>query len=237
MTQTTYSSTKMMLITGSVIALAAFAMATPASAFYYYHSSDDTDVRSSNYASVENDVVVVSKTGSNGVTGGNTGRTGNGGYAHGRTATGGDGGDSGDSTNLGTILTGNSTAIGTVNNDVNRNNTVVTEGCDCDGSNGDVDVRSRNNGYVGNWLSVDSNTGDNGVVGGDSGAAGHGGDAISNTRSHYWKYFKANKGSAEGGDAGNSGDSSNDGLIQTGESVADGLVVNVVNRNVTRVNR
>jgi hypothetical protein len=231
MTHTTYSSTKMMLIIGSVVAIAAFAMTSSASAWYY--SSDDIDVRSGNSAVVVNDAIVTSNTGHNAVAGGDTRHAGSGGDARGGDATGGNGGNSGAAGDGGSITTGAAEAWGTINNDVNRNNTVVTTDCGCNG-NGDVDVRSHNRANVVNWLGVDSNTGGNLVAGGTSGVGGEGGDAVA--RSSMWNYYyMTNTGTATGGEGGNSGSAGDGGAIRTGAAFSNGFVGNIVNRNVTRV--
>ncbi|MEZ4104644.1 MAG: hypothetical protein R3B60_05180 [Candidatus Paceibacterota bacterium] len=235
MTHKTYNNTRSMLIVGSIATLGILALANPAAAWYGgygYNQSNDIEVNNHNSATVMNEVQVTSNTGYNAAFGGNTGRGGEGGDATGRTATGGDGGNSGSAGDGGTITTGDAASIGTVNNDVNRNNTNVTADCGC---KGDITVRNHNRSMVGNALLVDSNTGDNALAGGTSGAAGNGGDATS----HSWSLWKSymNGGSATGGDGGNSGSAGDGGTITTGDAYSDGLVVNVVNRNVTRVAR
>lgn len=239
MTHTYYNSTKSMLIVGSIVTLSMIAMVNPAAAYYNHHSSNDIDVTNSNSASVLNAVVVGANTGNNAVVGGNTGMAGNGGDATGKRANAGHGGTSGSANNEATVVTGNATAIGTVNNNINSNRTVVTTDCGCENrknKGGDISVTNRNNAEVGNLVGAEANTGYNAVVGGTTGMAGNGGDAIS---SHSWSKWNHhhNKGVANGGNGGNTGSTNNEAVVVTGESVADGLVVNVVNSNVTRVAR
>jgi len=252
MTHTTYSNTKMILI-GSVIALGALALATPASAYFGGHHgmSNDVNVGSENNAAVVNEVMVGANTGYNGIAGGNTGKAGNGGDARSNRAdaNGGKGGNSGASNNEGVIGTGDATAIGTVNNDINSNLTAVTKDCECDNRKsrgGDVTAWSANTAILANGLGVDANTGDNMIDGGTSGAAGNGGDATARSWSMWKTYMqkggyghhnKNNGGEANGGNGGNTGASNNSGATVTGTSIADGLLINVVNRNVTRIAR
>ncbi|USN87628.1 MAG: hypothetical protein H6779_04445 [Candidatus Nomurabacteria bacterium] len=240
MTHSTYNSTRSMLIVGSIVTLGMLALTNPAAAYYNHHmpSSNDISVSSENNATVVNEVMVGANTGYNGILGGNTGRAGNGGDATGNRANGGNGGDTGESNNGGSIFTGAAGAIGTVDNTVNSNRTVVTTDCGCENRKGgsDITVWSGNNATLLNGLGVDANTGDNMIAGGTSGAAGNGGDATSYTRAMWFKHMHKG-GAANAGNGGNSGASNNGGDIMTGPSVADGLVINVVNRNVTRVAR
>ncbi len=250
MTNTTYS-TKTMYIVGSIAALGILALANPAAAYYGHNrTSNDVNIGSENSATVVNEAAVVANTGSNGIDGGDSGNAGNGGDARAAgnrsQANAGTGGSTGDSNNDGAIVTGNATAIGTINNDVNSNRTNVPADCDCDDrKRGDVTVWNSNYAALANGLLVDANTGENGITGGDSGKAGNGGDATARSWSmwnHYMKKGKfghhgMNSTEANGGNGGSTGASNNLGTVLTGESIADGLVVNVVNRNVTRVAR
>ncbi len=235
MTHTSYNSTKSMLIIGSIVTLSMIAMVNPAAA---YHSSNDIDVTSSNSASVLNAVVVGANTGGNAVVGGNTGMAGNGGDATGKRANAGHGGTSGSANNEAAIGTGNATAIGTVNNSINSNRTVITKDCGCENrknKGGDISVNSSNKAEVGNLLGAEAKTGGNAVVGGTTGMAGNGGDATSHSWSK-WNHHH-NKGVANAGNGGNTGSTNNEAVVVTGDSLADGLVVNVVNSNVTRIAR
>ena len=261
MTNTTYSNTTKSILIGSVAVLSALAFAAPASA--EHRSSSDVYVGNSNSAVVVNEVQVVADTGYNTSVGGNSGSAGRGGDATGQNALGGEGGDSGNGGYGGDVTTGDATAIGTVNNDVNSNRTVVTRDCDCDDrKRGDTVVEKYNQGAVANGLLVDARTGENMVLGGTSGSAGVGGKATSRPwklwGTYYLDYYNESSdedgyfvesgaeggetyaevgGYAEGGAGGNSGDAGSAGSVQTGNSISDGLVVNVVNRNVTRVAR
>lgn len=240
MTHTFYNNTKSMLIVGSIVTLSMIAMVNPAAAYFSHQGGDDINVTSTNSASVLNAVVVGANTGYNVVAGGETGNGGNGGDATGKKANGGHGGTTGSSNNEALIATGNAAAIGTVNNSVNSNRTKVTKDCGCENrksKGGDVTVTSQNEAEVGNILGVETNTGENAVLGGTTGNAGNGGAASAS--SHSWSKWNnhQNKGGANGGHGGNTGGTNNVAVVLTGESVADGLVVNVVNRNVTRVAR
>lgn len=232
MTHKTYNNTRSMLIVGSIATLGILALANPAAAWYGYNQDNDINVNNHNSATVVNEVQVTSNTGFNAAIGGNTGAGGEGGNAHGYRANGGEGGNSGSAGDGGTIRTGDASAIGTVQNDINRNNTNITADCGC---KGDITVRNNNRSMVGNALGVAANTGDNMLAGGTSGMAGDGGDASSHSW-YAWNYYM-NNGSAQGGNGGNSGSAGDGGTITTGNSYADGLVVNVVNRNVTRIAR
>lgn len=102
-------------------------------------------------------------------------------------------------------------------------------------SSNDIDVTSSNSASVLNAVVVGANTGGNAVVGGNTGMAGNGGDATSHSWSK-WNHHH-NKGVANAGNGGNTGSTNNEAVVVTGDSLADGLVVNVVNSNVTRIAR
>ena len=234
MTHTTYSNTKSMLIVGSIVALSMVALTNPAAAYgnHYAPQSNDITVTNSNSAYVNNTVNVGSNTGGNSVTGGNTGGAGEGGDARGSRATAGDGGTSGGSNNDGFIQTGNAAALSAISNNINTNRTKVTTDCGCQGRNGgDVEVTNRSNAKVTNNVTADANTGYNGVAGGTSGAAGNGGNASA----HSWSKWNHHNGGATAGNGGNTGTSNNLGTIGTGDALSDSVIVNVVNRNITRV--
>lgn len=241
MTHTSYNNTKSMLIIGSIVTLSMIAFVNPAAAYGQNHGSNDSDIEvtNSNTASVMNTVVVDSNTGGNMVAGGNTGKGGNGGDASGKNARAGHGGTSGSTNNEAAIGTGNAAAIGTVKNEINSNRTKVSTNCGCENSGkkiGDIKVNNSNSSAVGNTVGVLANTGLNAVTGGTTGKGGNGGDASGS--SYSWsKWANHNQGAAKGGHGGNTGSTNNTAVVVTGESVADSLVVNVVNRNVTRVNR
>lgn len=236
MTHTNYSNTRSVLIVGSIAALGILALANPAAA-WHNTQNNDTTVTNHNETAVLNTVEVRSNTGGNVVAGGDTRGGGEGGDARANhRANGGEGGDSGDANQSGNIRTGDATSIGTIQNDVNRNTTVVESDCGCeDRRGGDVEVHNANYSVVANGMSASSNTGGNIAAGGTTGYGGNGGDANAQSWS-YW-YHHMNNGVANGGDAGDSGDAENEGSITTGNAVSDALVINVVDRNVTRVNR
>ncbi len=235
MTHTTYSNTKSMLIVGSIVALSMVALTNPAAAYYPMHNDDDTTVSNTNSAYVNNTVSVGSNTGGNSVVGGNTGAGGDGGNAHGSQATAGNGGTSGGSNNDGLIQTGDAAALSSITNRVNTNRTKITTDCGCEGQNGDVEVTNSSKAKVGNTVAVDANTGYNAVVGGTSGAAGNGGNASAHSWSKWNHHMAGHGASASAGNGGNTGTSNNLGTIVTGDALSDSVVVNVVNRNLTRV--
>jgi hypothetical protein len=241
MTHTTYNNTKSMLIVGSIVALSMVALTNPAAAYggqQNHHmsvTSNDITVTNSNSATVSNTVVVGANTGYNSVAGGTSGKAGNGGNVHGN-GTAGNGGTSGGSNNDGYIATGNAASLSAISNDINTNRTKITTNCGCQGKNGgDVTVNNQNNANIGNAVVAGSNTGYNGVTGGNTGAAGNGGETASHSWSKWNNHHMNNNGGATAGNGGNTGTSNNIGTILTGDSLSDSLVVNVVNRNITRI--
>lgn len=211
---------------------------------------DETSVSNSNRATVTNTVEVEAETGDNDAEGGDGDDGGSGGDARGQNATGGDAGNGGRGGDGGTITTGTALAIGTVHNDVNSNRTYV-EGCGCDDDffpfplmrggydNDDEDpisVRNSNSARVTNNLEVEAKTGDNDVEGGRGDDGGDGGDASNSHRNHFMRMmFPFFMGDTAAGDGGNGGAGGSGGTVRTGTATADGLITNVINRNVTRV--
>ena len=110
--------------------------------------------------------------------------------------------------------------------------TTATASADYSRGGDDTRVSNSNSATVINNVEVEAETGDNDAEGGE-------GDDGGNARSsssyrglwHWWGNYGGN---ATGGNGGNGG---NGGTINTGAANADGLVNNVVNRNVTRVTR
>jgi len=229
------------IVLAGVVAAAAFGLYTFEVAAYQGgnhggNNGDRTDIEVENEnTTVSNNVSVTANTGGNEAEGGDGGgNSGNrhhrGGHGHNQNGNGGPGGDGG------TIVTGAATAIGTVDNDVNSNR-VVVEGCGCDdqpvipyfhffrfGDDGKViKIEAENEDTtVRNGLEVLANTGDNDADGGDGGSSGK-------SRGHHpWMmwFHQYNQNDASGGDGG---------TIRTGVAYADGLITNVVNRNVVRV--
>ncbi len=204
---------------------------------------DDTTVTSDNEAEVSNSLSVGANTGYNTARGGRGADGGDGGDAEGDNATGGNGGSGGSGGGGGSITTGNAMAIGTIDNDINSND-IEVEGCGCDddgplflgwwGGSDDTTVTSGNRASVLNSLTVDANTGDNDASGGKGDDGGDGGDATARSWSHWWFWFNMT-GDTTGGNGGSGGGGGNGGTVDTGDAVADGLIINVINRNVVRV--
>lgn len=144
---------------------------------------------------------------------------------------------------------------------VNANDAAVANGVEVEAETGDNAADGGNGGKGG----ASGNSGSNAGDGGNGGQGGNGGDADAenkSTDSKYGKYSFGKKGgsstgpaAAEGGDAGdggfgatggdtgdtgkagNGGDGARGGVIVTGSADALAAVVNVVNRNVTRITR
>ena len=227
-----------------VLAASTFSLYTFQAAAFMGGDDDRTVVRTSNNGTVTNNVSVNANSGGNHADGGGSGHGGDGGNAtRGTAGRGGNGGNGGDA---GSVTSGNATAIGTVQNDVNRNN-VTFEGCGCDDDDemdrfsrffhfsGDstlMRVDTSNTARVGTTLDVDANTGRNTVDGGKGAGAGAGGDALGSRSWLAW--FWMNQG-GNGGNGGNGGSGGTGSTIRTGAAGADGMVTNIVNRNVVRV--
>ncbi len=204
------------------------------------NDGDRTEIEVENEGtSVSNDVSVSANTGKNDANGGDSRQ---GGEQAGMPRPGGlslqllppmsgGGGSAGSGGDGGTIVTGDATAYGTVMNDVN-NNRVVVEGCGCDedyrpdflhffsrDNDKKLEIEVENEGTsVENDLRVKANTGRNDANGGDS----RGGASYN----PWMMWFGHHTGDNDGG---------NGGTIRTGVAYADGLVTNVLNRNVVRV--
>ncbi len=222
------------------------------SAQAFMGGGDDTTVENNNNAVVTNNLEVEAETGDNDADGGDGGdgeEGGNGGDASSSSgdATGGNGGTGGTGGGGGSVDTGAAVAIGTIDNDINRNITRIS-GCGCDdegsmfsrffGRGEDTTVRNTNSATVSNTLEVEAETGDNDVRGGDGEEGGNGGDAsTSRNRGFWWFLFNTTDNSAAGGHGGAGGNGGTAGEVTTGVSQADGLITNVVNRNVTRIVR
>lgn len=196
---------------------------------------DTTEIKVENDDTrVSNDVSVTANTGGNDANGGDTGQGGNQPPRRGGLNLFGGQGGNGSGGDGGTITTGAATAYGTVMNDVN-NNRVVVEGCGCDegsrmdflhrlfqkdddGKNLEIEIENEDT-KVRNELDVRANTGRNDANGGD---ARNGGSNNFNPWTLWFGHHPDN-------DAGAGG------TIRTGGAYADGLITNVVNRNVVRV--
>lgn len=220
--------------------------------FAFFESGDSTTVRSLNNATVTNNVTITAKTGHNDALGGTGYDGGIGGNASSRSngsATGGDGGNGGRGGDGGTVTTGAATAVGTVYNEVNTSRTVV-ESCGCDededeiipifrqgfGNGDEQTVVNHNRASVLNTLAVEAKTGDNDVSGGEGGSGDAGGNARVGQSWHgWWSWWNNSTSTANGGDGGNGGNGGIGGTVRTGESYADGLITNIINRNVIRM--
>lgn len=248
MTNTTSKATATIL--AAIVATAVMTLfAAPASAFSLFGGDGDSrTVTNTNNATVENDVRVTASTGSNDARGGDGARGGWGGDAsRGTAGTGGAGGHGGHG---GGILTEAAAAVGTVQNDINSNVTNV-RGCGCEeqsysiisnlfgGTDRETRIHNTNNATVENELEVDAETGLNEVDGGDADKGGNGGDANKSGSSNWLLTLLGigNNSNNVGGHGAAGGNGGNGGSILSGAAVADGLVVNIVNRNVTRVTR
>lgn len=116
--------------------------------------------------------------------------------------------------NTGDITTGDAYARAKVVNVVNSNTTKVCAPCvDCEGN---VEVANNNGANVGNGVGVLADTGENVAAGGDATATGG--------------YYYGGSGTALGGN-NTAGD------IETGNAYSSAKVVNVVNKNITRIRR
>ena len=113
-------------------------------------------------------------------------------------------------------VTGDALAASSVENYVNSNKTVV-DVCGCEG-NGDVTVSNTNKyTHVTNGVSTEANTGANETAGGNAKNKVSGGFS--------WWHGSSSTNTAVGGSA----------YSETGGAAAGSSVVNVVNRNVTRI--
>ena len=190
-----------------------------------------------NCASVNNMIMTRANTGLN-LAGGSYGGDGGEGGAinnsagdvdQSNTGAGGVGGNAGMG---GTIATGNATATSDVNNLVNSNLSDINRcgcsstGTDCDCSNDRI--RNISRAHVGNGVMTDAGTGMNQAEGSEAGAGGAAG-AIVNSGDDV--------DTSTTGPGGNGGTGAAGGLIQTGVSNAITMVINVVNRNLTRIVR
>jgi len=193
---------------------------------------DDT-VENDNEATVYNEVVALANTGGNGAGGSEGGNGGRGGDIRNNgddvdDSSTGNGGNGGSGDVGGTIYTGNANANAGVINDVNSNDTEINR-CACNGTeDGDVVVMNRNRAMVGNGVYAGANTGENGADGSSGGEGGNGGDIDNNGD---------DVDDSTTGSGGTGGSGSLGALIQTGHANSNAGVINVVNRNVTRILR
>lgn len=199
----------------------------------------DDIVMNENCAIVINEVEVYANTGDNMAGGSYGGDGGDGGKIININdgdvdeSTTGNGGNGGDASVGGTVITGDATAEADVMNAVNTNRTIINrcacedEDCEC----GFDIVKNRNSAMVMNGVGVAAETGENlaeGSYGGDGGDGGkiyNGGGECSDVDE------------STTGNGGDGGQGSEGGLVQTGVSYSRANVVNVVNRNLTRILR
>jgi hypothetical protein len=112
-----------------------------------------------------------------------------------------------------------------------------------DGDDNDIKVDLSNSASVHNTVKVEAETGDNEADGGDGDEGGNGGDAEGDedrnrNNNHYFSWWSPQGGNENnGGAGGNGGAGAEGGQIVTGTATSFAEIVNVVNRNVTRVSR
>jgi len=190
-----------------------------------------------NCAMVNNMVMTRANTGENMADGSYAGSGGDGGSIRNKkgdvedssTGAGGDGGNAGYG---GTVITGEAIAASEVKNLVNSNLAEINrcacaendENCECSNDR----IRNTNRAYLGNAVMTEASSGLNAALGSYAGAGGAGG-AIANCGD---EVENSTTGAGGAGGAGSDG-----GIIQTGASSAWSSVINVVNRNLTRILR
>ncbi|MEK7555720.1 MAG: hypothetical protein AAB523_00360 [Patescibacteria group bacterium] len=217
------------IATGMFLALA---VATPA--FAEDHLESDDTVINDNEALVCNEVVAVANTGGNEASGSYGGNGGRGGDIRNSgddvdDSTTGNGGNGGSGDVGGTIYTGNANANALALNDINSNDTEINRCGECGGAeDGDVVVVNINRAMVRNGVGAMANTGENGADGSYGGEGGNGGDIDNNGD---------DVDDSATGDGGTGGPGGPGALIQTGHANANAGVINVVNRNLTRILR
>ena len=198
----------------------------------------NTKVKNYNDATVENYLKVKADTGDNtaggsyGGNGGNGGDVLNNGGDDIKNSWTGNGGNGGNADIGGTVLSGNATAWGKIKSVVNKNDTEINR-CTCGGDKdeitGDDKVKNENHAHVNNSGKVKADTGDNDASGSTGGGAGDAGSLTNN-----------GSGDIEDsgtGNGGNGGTGAPGGLVVTGHSDASGEIVNIVNKNITRILR
>ncbi|OHA08511.1 MAG: hypothetical protein A3B37_00215 [Candidatus Sungbacteria bacterium RIFCSPLOWO2_01_FULL_59_16] len=181
-------------------------------------------VKNENSAKVVNVVNTGADTGGNSADGGYGGGAGNGGSVTSSddNNTGGNGGNGGNGGDGGIIVTGNADAKSVVINKVNTNVTEV-DPCGCEDESVVV-VKNKNRAKVINVVNTGADTGNNTANGGDTGNGGGNGGDVTNSDDDN-----------TGGDGGNAGNGGWGGLIGTGNANAKTVIVNRVNRNITRI--
>jgi hypothetical protein len=190
-------------------------------------TDNDVNVSNTNSASISNTVVVGASTGSNTSTGAEGGNGGAGGSATGDDDnTGGQGGNGGIGGDGGNITTGDATVAVGIANAVNTNRTNVerVRGNDDDVEDNDVNVSNSNDVDLDNVVVAAANTDGSSSSGAAGGTGGDGGTASGDDNN-------------AGGRGGHGGDGGWGGEISSGHSTVEVAIVNILNRNVLRVQR
>lgn len=221
---------KKLIATGSMFPLMAFGLAaTPAHA----DIEGDDSIVNDNSAEITNVVSAESNTGGNSAggsfggdagDGGDISTTGDGDVEDSATGAGGAGGDGSPG---GLITTGAATAEAGVLNVVNTNRTRVNRGT-TDDDEGNTSVSNTNWLGVENTVAADASTGDNEAEGSEGGNGGEGGSITSGDE----EVDDSTTGAGGEGGLGSTG-----GDVLTGDSTSRAGVINIVNRNVTRIRR
>jgi hypothetical protein len=209
------------------------------------------DITNNNSADVHNSITITANTGNNTSIGGDvTGSGGTGGSVNVTSEekskpapvdpVGGNGGDIGNGGNGGSITTGDANATVEINNDVNRNDTVVEFSTEKKVKKMEDPIVNNNEARVDNCVSVDAYTGNNASAGGYvTGNGGEGGSVNVDTKSE--KGGKSDSTDSippiNGGNGGSIGNGGNGGDIKTGVTNSIAKIVNVINKNITRVKR
>lgn len=193
--------------------------------------NNQVTVSNSNSATVTNSVTISANTGGNMAHGSIGGDGGDGGSASGDdTNTGGQGGNGGVGGDGGVIMTGDASIAVGIGNEVNTNDSDLqglageSDDEDIDVRDNDVHVDNVNNVDVSNGVSVEAETGTNEAHGFRGGHGGMGGSATGDDENM-------------AGDGGAGGDGGWGGQITTGAQTLEVAIVNILNRNLTRVRR
>jgi uncharacterized Zn-finger protein len=199
--------------------LTLLAASTPA-----FAATGDIVVRSRNSASIVNEVVTTASSGSNTTNGARANSSASGGNVSdaGASNTAGNGGNTVLGGMGGLIMTGNATANVSVSNDVNSNNTDVDTN---PWATNDIRLRSRNTVDLGNGVTNAASSGSNTSNGKRAYSDLSGGSVTDSNFNN------------TAGNGGNHVEGGSGGEIHTGVATTNNSVVNVLNRNVTRVRK
>lgn len=174
-------------------------------------------VWNSNSATVTNNVETSLNTGGNTADG-----------SYGGNSAGGNGGDAGVG---GTVISGDATSITEVSNTVNSNKTLLVRPVRCCFASCSVNidvVRNENSASIGNNAGTVTETGLNSALGSYAGSSG-GSEIVSLNQPNGHEHGNHT--------SGNGGASSDGGLVQSGSALSSTSIVNIVNRNLTRIIR